>query len=353
MPHNPPTPGRDRPSVPSMLDLVRLSPRRLFPPGGEALYRQLALLTGMGPGQEVLDAGCGRGVSLEYFAREFEVQGSGVDFDSHMVGLAEARIREEELGNRIQVQQAPLDQLPYRDEIFDVAVGELGLTAHADPRDAVRELVRVTKPGGHVVLVQLVWRAPVDERRRDVLADHLGTRPLMLVEWKRIFRELGVRDVHNEDWTDEETAFRPQVPKPFPDFAELFTLTEKLGILRRAWKRWGWRGVSAALAREREVHRLLARERILGLDLLLGTKGEDAPREEPRPGPGAAAEPEPEPARPEARAAEGEVAGEEELGLDADQEDLDLDTDEEDLDLDADEEAGQLQGLPLFSDDSR
>ena len=42
------------PAVPSMLDLVRLSARRLFPPGGEELYRQIAVLTEMGPGLEVL-----------------------------------------------------------------------------------------------------------------------------------------------------------------------------------------------------------------------------------------------------------------------------------------------------------
>lgn len=316
MPSDTPGPGPDRPPVPSMLDLIRLSPRRLFPPGGVELYRQISLLTEMGPGQEVLDAGCGRGVSLEYFVRELGVHGSGVDFDEHMVELAQTRFREEELDERIQVQQAPLDALPYRDEIFDVSVGELGLTAHADPRDAVRELVRVTKQGGYVVLVQLVWRAPVDEHRRDVLAEHLGTRPLMLVEWKRILREVGLFGLHNEDWTDEETAFRPQVPKPFPDFAELFSLTEKLGILRRAWSRWGWRGVSAALAREREVHRLLSRERVLGLDLLMGTRAiSDAARTPPDD-------------RPE-----------------------DPEADEEEPGPEAAEEEEQLQGLPLFSSD--
>ena len=33
-----------------MLDLVRLSPRPLFPPGGEPLYRQIAVLTGIEEG---------------------------------------------------------------------------------------------------------------------------------------------------------------------------------------------------------------------------------------------------------------------------------------------------------------
>lgn len=261
-----------------MLDLVRMSRRRLFPPGGVELYRQIALLTDLGPGQEVLDAACGPGVCLEYFVTEHDAQGSGVDYDPAMVEVAEARARKAGLSDRMHLQHATLDALPYRDEIFDVVVGELGLTVRSDPAAAVKELVRVAKPGGKVALVQLVWKAPVEETRRRVLAEHLGTRPLMLVEWKRMLREAGVTGLHTEDWSDEETAFRPQVKKPFPDFSELFTLPEKIGILRRAWGRWGFSGVRAAISREIEVHRVLTKERILGLDLLIGTKA-SAPAE--------------------------------------------------------------------------
>jgi hypothetical protein len=105
-----------------------------------------------------------------------------------------------------------------------------------------------------------------------VLSEHLGAKPLMLVQWKRLLRELGVEDLHTENWSDDETSFRPRVSKPFPDFAEIFSLPEKVGILRRAGSRWGWRGVRTVLEREREVHRLLTRERILGLDLLKGRR---------------------------------------------------------------------------------
>ena len=264
------------PTVPSMLDLVRLSPRLLFPPGGVDLYRRIAVLTEMGEDGEVLDVACGKGVSLEYFVKEFGVHGSGVDVDPTMIEQAEARSRDEGIADRLQFQTGRSDALPYRDEIFDATVGEIGLSNHCEPAAAISELVRVTKPGGIVVLVQLVWKAPVDEQRRVVLADHLGARPLMVVEWKRLLRESGISTVHTEDWSDEETAFRPTVAKPFPDFAELFSVGEKIGILRRAWTRWGWRGVRTVLEREREVHRLLTRERILGLDLLKGRKGEAA-----------------------------------------------------------------------------
>lgn len=260
------------PSVPSMLDLVRMSPKRLFPPGGVDLYRQIAVLTEMAPGLEVLDVAAGKGVPLEYFATEFNVTASGVEVDPEMVAEAEWWSRERQEGQRMQFQSGRSDALPYRDDIFDITIGEIGISNHCEPADAIRELVRVTKPGGFVVLVQLVWKAPVDASRRDVLSEHLGARPLMVVEWKRLLKECGVGEVHVEDWSDGETAFRPTVVKPFPDFAEMFSLGERIGILRRAWSRWGWRGVSSAIARENEVHKLLTSERILGLDMLRGRK---------------------------------------------------------------------------------
>lgn len=267
-------------SVPSMLDLVRLSPKRLFPPGGVDLYRQIALLTEMSDGSEVLDVAAGKGVPLEYFASEFGVNGSGVELDPRMVDESDAWSRDTGAGDRIQFQTGRSDALPYRDEIFDVAIGEIGLANHCDPGTAVEELVRVTKPGGFVVLVQLVWKAPVEEPRRSVLAEHLGAKPMMVVEWKRLLKEAGIGEIHVEDWSDEETSFRPTVVKPFPDFAELFGLVERVSILRRAWSRWGWRGVRAAIARESEVHKLLTNERILGLDLIRGRKAPADPSAE-------------------------------------------------------------------------
>jgi ubiquinone/menaquinone biosynthesis C-methylase UbiE len=262
-----------------MLDLVRLSPRSVFPPGGRELYRQIGLLTDMTAGQDVLVAACGSGITLEYFAREFEVNASGVDVDAMLIEKGESRAREAGIRDRMQLQRASMDDLPYRDGVFDVTVGELGLTAHTEPELAIRELVRVTKPGGFVVLVELVWKAPVEADRREVLARHLGVQPLMLVELKRILKEAGVERLHTEAWSDEGTAFRPSATKPFPDFAELFSLPEKLGILRRARHRWGWRGVGTALVREREVHLLLTHERILGLDMIRGRKAHTSVQE--------------------------------------------------------------------------
>ena len=270
-------PATPREGGPSMLDLVRLSRDAVFPPGGEELYRQIARLTDLTERSEVLDAACGRGVSTRFLAEAFGVSGVGVDSDPVLIEQAIRRSREAGLDGRFTFEAAPLDDLPYRDGTFDVAIGEIGLAATADAARAVSELARVTRPRGCVVLVQLIWTGNVEAGRREILVQHLGARPMILVEWKQLLRDAGVVDLSVEDWSDAPSPFRPSAAAPFPDFAEIFSLRERMAILKRAFRRWGWGGVKGAVLREREIHRLLTRERVLGLSLIKGTKW---PREE-------------------------------------------------------------------------
>lgn len=259
-------------AVPSVLDLVRLSPEPVFPPGGEALYQQIVRITELERDHDVLDAACGRGLTTEYLAANHGVHCTGIDPDETLIHDAEERMRAAGLGELVNFQAAAPDDLPFTDDAFDVTIGELGLTAEHDPAASVAELARVTKPMGSVVLVQLVWNVNIDESRREELIDHLGARPLLLVEWKQHLRDAGCVDLYVEDWSDAPSPFRQGIRGPFHDFAEIFTFRQKLAILRRAVRRWGWRGVRGAIVREQEIHRLLTRERVLGLTLVIGRK---------------------------------------------------------------------------------
>jgi SAM-dependent methyltransferase len=260
------------PPTPSVLELVRLSSDPVFPPGGEALYREIILQTELTPKQVVLDCACGRGMSTEFLAATAGVEVYGVDPDAHFVEEAERRTRATPYADRLHFQDGRLDDLPYQDGIFDLAIGEVGLAASFDPRKAVRELARVTRPMGSVALVQLIWTGDVDEARREILVEYLGARPMLLVEWKQLLRDAGIVDLHVEDWSDYASPLRPRIQGPFHDFSAIFSLREKIAILRRARRRWGWRGVRGAVMREQEVHRLLTRQRVLGLSLVWGTR---------------------------------------------------------------------------------
>jgi ubiquinone/menaquinone biosynthesis C-methylase UbiE len=94
-------------------------------------------------GARILDAGCGSGRNMVELARFGEVV--GVDPAEYSV----ARARERGVGS---VVQAGLEQLPMGDDEFDV-VACLDVIEHLDDDvGALRELSRVTKPGGHLLV---------------------------------------------------------------------------------------------------------------------------------------------------------------------------------------------------------
>lgn len=259
----------------SILGLARISPRRLFPRGGIELYRHIGRLVDLRPALEFVIAPCGRGVTAQFLAETTLAGGAGVDPDEALVELADARAREAGLAGRLHYEHARLDDLPYQDEVFDVAIGEIGLAAAADPAAAVNELVRITRPMGTVVLIQLIWTGNVPGDRRETLAEFLGMRPLLIVEWKQLLRDAGVVDLYVEDWSDAGASLRQ--PWPLGGSAELGSIRDRFAMLLTAWRRWGWRGSWLALRARTEIRSLLANERILGLSVIKGTKWQDRP----------------------------------------------------------------------------
>ncbi len=110
------------------------------------------------PGARILDAGCGSGRVLDELARFGRV--SGVDLSSDAVAAASAR-------GHARVSRAPIEELPFPDSSFHL-VTCLDVIEHIrDDRHALRELFRVTRPGGHLLVTvpayQALWSAH-DER---------------------------------------------------------------------------------------------------------------------------------------------------------------------------------------------
>ena len=106
------------------------------------------------PGQVVLDIAAGTGTSSEPFAD------SGVDVVPADFSLGMLRVghrRRSDLG----FTAADAMNLPFADESFDVVTMSFGLRNVADPDAALREFLRVTKPGGRLRALRV---QPADEQ---------------------------------------------------------------------------------------------------------------------------------------------------------------------------------------------
>jgi SAM-dependent methyltransferase len=73
---------------------------------------------------------------------------------AEMVAAAEREALSRGLKN-VQFRQCTADSLPFPDDSFDVVVSRLGVMFFPDPLAGLREMLRVTKPGGRIALV--VW----------------------------------------------------------------------------------------------------------------------------------------------------------------------------------------------------
>lgn len=107
-----------------------------------------------GVGTRHLDVGCGNGAVPLHMAREYGWAVTGLDVDPAQIALAQTNT-----GNLVGTEFLTGDatQLPFEDNNFDV-VSSFRTTHHIpDWQAALAELVRVTKPGGYVVYVDLVF----------------------------------------------------------------------------------------------------------------------------------------------------------------------------------------------------
>jgi len=139
-------------------------------------------LAGVEAGERVLDVGAGDGnVALDCAARGADVD--ACDLAASMVSRGRARS-----GDRVRWAQADAQALPYADGAFDVVISAFGAALASRASHTARELARVLRPGGRLVLAAWLARG-LPGRLDEHVALPDGVRP-------------------PSDWADEETARR-------------------------------------------------------------------------------------------------------------------------------------------------
>jgi ubiquinone/menaquinone biosynthesis C-methylase UbiE len=114
-----------------------------------------------GPGEEILDAGCGTGLfTLDFLAREAQVV--GLDISHEMLKYAMNRTA----GYSFFEVHGDMLYLPFKDNYFDKSVSVTAIEFIADAKRAIDELIRVTRPGGYIVVATLNSLSSWAVRRR-------------------------------------------------------------------------------------------------------------------------------------------------------------------------------------------
>lgn len=101
---------------------------------------------------DVLEVAVGTGLNLSHYPPGVRL--TGVDLSPAM--LAAASKRAADLGLNLYLREAPAERLPFEDASFDTVVCTLSLCSVVDDRAAIREMHRVLRPGGQLLLLDHV-----------------------------------------------------------------------------------------------------------------------------------------------------------------------------------------------------
>lgn len=129
---------------------------------------------------KVLEVGVGTGLSLPIYDEHLDI--IGIDLSPEMLEKAREKVEEEGLSNVKGLYEMDAGDLKFPDATFDIIVAMYVMTVVPDPEKVMRELARVTKPGGEIILVNHFSttegvRGWV-ERRMAPFAEIIGWRPV-------------------------------------------------------------------------------------------------------------------------------------------------------------------------------
>jgi ubiquinone/menaquinone biosynthesis C-methylase UbiE len=154
----------------------------------EAIERRLILrLAGPVHGRNVLDVGCGDGALLSAFSQNGAARIVGCDIDPQMIARASAKAKRDQAA--IDYVIASAECLPFRDESFDLVSIITVLAFVPNPDLALREIARVLKPHGRLIIGDLAkWSLWTASRR---IRGWLGLAPMWNAARFRTADELG------------------------------------------------------------------------------------------------------------------------------------------------------------------
>ena len=153
------------------------------------LYRALQPARGM----RILDAGCGPGFDVAALALRVAPGGgvTGIDLSERIIALARSRYGGVE---GVTFEAGSVTSLPLPDSRFDAAFSLRTLQYLEEPAPAIRELTRVTKPGGRVAVIEGGMSA-IDLAESELKRFVFGPKPSLGVRLPNLLRDCGLERV--------------------------------------------------------------------------------------------------------------------------------------------------------------
>lgn len=147
------------------------------------LKRWRRLLWSQVEGPLVLEAGVGSGLNINYYRRDYRV--TALDRADRFLSRARRRAARQK-NIKVEFIQGDVHSLPFSDASYDTVVASFLFCSLDDPLQGMRELQRVLKPGGVLLLLEHCRSQGLPGRAMDILAV-----PLYRLSGDHIARDTG------------------------------------------------------------------------------------------------------------------------------------------------------------------
>lgn len=174
------------------------------------LFDKYAAQLHLAPAAQVLEIGCGTGAMVRRLVRRGDFSGTalGVDQSPRFIEAARRFAQEENAGQRIEFRVGDAHHLEFPPATFDAAIAHTVISHVTEPATVLRELARVVRPGGTVVIfdgdyASMTYAVPDPDfgRRMDrALVTASFNNPLVMRDLPRLLPEVGLK--LTEAWGD-------------------------------------------------------------------------------------------------------------------------------------------------------
>ena len=146
----------------------------------------------------ILDVGCGGGRTVSKLAA-MATAGKvyGVDFSEDSVAVSKKTNARWMAMGRVELQQASVSQLPFPDGTFDLVTGVETHFWWPDLPGDMREIFRVVKPGGKLILIAEIYKGAntLAARLAEKYADRSPIKLLSMDDHRELLRNAGFHEV--------------------------------------------------------------------------------------------------------------------------------------------------------------
>jgi SAM-dependent methyltransferase len=132
-------------------------------------------LASLQAGETVLDLGSGGGIDCFLAARQVGPKGRviGVDMTDEMIRLARENAAKSDVTN-VEFRQGEIESLPVEEGSIDVVISNCVINLSTDKEKVFREIQRVLKPGGRLMVSDIVLDAELPAKVKDSVAAYTG-----------------------------------------------------------------------------------------------------------------------------------------------------------------------------------